>query len=146
MPYSPSKGAYVYIDEQIAFPVSSGHRPKIVLPRKDILEDARKQAEQRQHNLLTHTPSDGLPRVRSKEQTRQDDFYEPRMPTVVRRYDIDTNGQTRQARGTRVENHYHNTPLDTPLVSRRQRAEFSRKIIPLVCFCRDRSNILLLSP
>ena len=98
MPYDPYDRSYQFIDEQL--PVrhtTSGHRAKQPLPRRDIIGASQRQAEMRQRNLRgdTHTPPNGLPRVRN-QQTRQqqgdpeegeyNDVWPPRLPTSTRRY------------------------------------------------------------
>jgi hypothetical protein len=108
MPYEPSRGVYRYIDEQIAFKQPGAPRTAQVLPRRnydpvEMARLARHQAREEAKQRSRAIPDNG-------EEAFEDD-YPPRMPTVTRRYDVDSNGVP--LRKQRVD-HYHNSPLFSP--------------------------------
>src|SRR5215469_14944380 len=90
MTYDPYEGVYQYLDEQIAFKQqTTGHRAKQPLPRRDMIAAARAQAEREAsaRNQYRHTrfPPEGLPKVRQREATREDEErYEDEEPSTPR--------------------------------------------------------------
>jgi hypothetical protein len=81
MPYEPTRGVYRFIDEELDVPRQfSGHRPKQVIPRKDIVAEAKRQAEReaRARNLRgnSRVPPDAYPKVRQRAAREDDEFYE----------------------------------------------------------------------
>lgn len=83
MPYEPTRGVYRYIDEELEAPHQiAGHRPKQILPRKDILAAAaQRQAEiearARERNLRnTRIPPYAYPSIRQRAAREDDEFYE----------------------------------------------------------------------
>ena len=109
MTHDPTRGVYRFIDEELDVPhQTTGHRPKQVIPRKDIVAEAKRQAEReaRARNLRgnTHLPPDAYPKVRQRTASEDDeldedeDVYTQRLPRSAVRYqpeEIYREGNTR---------------------------------------------------
>ncbi len=81
MPYEPSRGMYRFIDEELeASHQTTGHRAKQILPRRDIVAEAREQAErearQRNQHRNSRIPPDAYPKVRQRVAREDDELYE----------------------------------------------------------------------
>ena len=80
MPYEPTRRVYRFIDEELDVPHQfSGHRPKQVIPRRDIVAAAREQAEREAsaRNLRnSRIPPDAYPKVRQRAAREDDVIYE----------------------------------------------------------------------
>lgn len=90
---------YRYEDEELDFPHQTrGHRAKRPLPRRDIIQQARRQAQQ---EVKQQRPTRSIPRQEIADDLPdyEDEWEVPRMPAVTRRYDL-TPGE-----------YYHQPPL-----------------------------------
>jgi len=127
MPYEPTRGTYRFIDEELEVRTRrpGSARTAGVLPRKDynpaeLARNARHQAreEARQKSRPPANTRAAIPDDYEDDFADLDgngDVWPPPMPNVTRRYDVDNGVPLRRSR---VENHYH----ETPLLSRRQGA------------------------
>ncbi len=109
MPYDPYQGAYVYQDEQIAFPQDkTGKRQP--LPRKDIVAAARQQAAQaRQQQQASKQYAGHSAGIHPEDQDIEEDerYYATRPHTSARRY---TNAPTNIRKGDTQYNVMYGAP------------------------------------